>query len=112
MQVLANVAALTNDLHKLGYVHRNLKGSNVLWLERESRWALVDFACMARIGEATELSFTLSYAPPEAARALYQQRTAIASCPSHDAWSVGVIGYELITGRAALDVASEGMDKV
>lgn len=67
---------------------------------------------MARIGEAASLSFTLTYAPPEAARALQQERTAIASCTSHDAWSVGVIGYELITGRAALDVASEGIDRV
>lgn len=112
VQVLANVASLTDDLHTLGYVHRNLKGSNVLWLERENRWTLVDFACTARIGEAAELSFTLTYAPPEAARALHQDKLAIASCTSHDAWSVGVIAYELVTGRAAFDVALQGTEKV
>lgn len=112
LQVLANVASLTNDLHQMGYVHRNLKGSNVLWLEAANRWAIVDFGCAARIGEAAAMSFTLTYAPPEAARALHQDKTAIACCPSHDAWSVGVIAYEMITGCAAFDVAAEGIDSV
>lgn len=112
LQVLANVASLTNDLHQMGYVHRNLKGSNVLWLERGNRWAISDFACSARIGEAASLSFSLSYAPPEAAFAMHHEKTAIACCPTHDAWSVGVIAYELVTGKAALDIALEGSERV
>lgn len=49
----------------MGYVHRDLKPGNVMWLPRENHWTLIDFACVARTGEAARLGFSMAYAAPE-----------------------------------------------
>jgi serine/threonine protein kinase len=57
------------DLHELGYVHRDLKPGNVMWLPRQNRWTIIDFGCAARTGQEARLGFSLAYAPPEVIRA-------------------------------------------
>jgi serine/threonine protein kinase len=52
-------------------------------------------------GYRAPLSFTLGYAAPEVAFALEQGcDTIVADCPM-DAWAIGVIAFELLTGRPA-----------
>jgi hypothetical protein len=36
-----------------------------MWLPRENRWTVIDFACAVRIGEEARLGFSVSYAAPE-----------------------------------------------
>lgn len=107
MQVLAIVAAHVAEVHRAGYVHRNVKPANVLWLPREARWALVDYGCAAHIGEAAPLAFTLAFAPPEAAAALAEGHCALECAAAHDSWSLGVLALELLTAFAAPAQASD-----
>ncbi|NJR41922.1 MAG: phosphotransferase [Akkermansiaceae bacterium] len=72
VQVLAHVAMRLKDLHASGYVHRDIKPGNIMLLHRKNRWTLIDFGCVAPIGQLAGLSFTLHYAAPEAVEAWHQ----------------------------------------
>ena len=65
MQMIHHLALRLRDFHALGYVHRDLKPGNVMWLPRENRWTVIDFGCSARTGETARLGFSLAYAAPE-----------------------------------------------
>ena len=99
-------------MHALGYVHRDLKPANVMWLPRQNRWTVIDFGCVARVGEEAPLSFTLAYASPEVLEAVRERRTSIEARPAQDAWSLGVTAFELLTGSPAFDLLSHGRGKV
>jgi serine/threonine protein kinase len=72
--VLVNVALRLADLHEAGWVHRDLKPGNVLWLPRKQRWTLIDFALATHEGVETPVIFTPSYAAPEIVQ--------VSSCPN------------------------------
>jgi serine/threonine protein kinase len=112
VQVLSNVAQRMADMHAAGYVHRDLKPANVMWLPRENRWTVIDFGCAARIGEVAPLSFTLAYAAPEVMAAFEQDQRWIASSEALDAWSLGIMAYELLTGAPAFRLLTDGRCKV
>jgi serine/threonine protein kinase len=65
LQMILQLAVRLKELHALGYVHRDLKPGNVMWLPRENRWTVIDFGCVARIGESARLGFSVKYAAPE-----------------------------------------------
>jgi serine/threonine protein kinase len=64
-QMILQLAVRLKELHALGYVHRDLKPGNVMWLPRENRWTVIDFGCVARTGESARLGFSIKYAAPE-----------------------------------------------
>ena len=68
MQVLTHVAERLSDLHAAGYVHRDIKPGNIMWLPRKKRWTLIDFGCAARTGTHASNSFTPVFASPEVIR--------------------------------------------
>ena len=49
--MVCHIANRLVDLHSAGYVHRDLKQSNVMWQPQLNRWTLIDFGLVARIGE-------------------------------------------------------------
>ena len=51
-------------------------------------------------------SCTLPYAPPEVVLAVFEQKTVIVQ-PSHDIWSMGVLGYEALTHSQAIQYQNE-----
>jgi serine/threonine protein kinase len=111
MQVLVNIAKRLSSLHFDGWVHRDLKPGNVLWLTRKQRWTLIDFGLAARAGSEVAASFTPTYAAPEVVRAYKAGTTCIAQ-PSMDAWAMGVMAFELLTGKPAFDKFKGGAEKV
>lgn len=72
-QMMHQLALRMRDFHALGYVHRDLKPGNVMWLPRQNRWTVIDFGCAARTGEPAQLGFSLAYAAPEVIAA-YRRR--------------------------------------
>jgi hypothetical protein len=92
--VLQDIAECLVDLDGR-IVHRDLKPENVLLLN--GRWCLADFG-IARYADATtaantwKMSLTREYAAPERWRA---ERATSAT----DIYAVGVIAYEMLSGR-------------
>ena len=103
MQILYHVAECLLDLHSSGYVHRDLKPGNIMWLPRQNRWTLIDFGCAARIGSQAGTGYSLLYAAPEVVRAHVKEGSkSVCATSALDAWSLGVLAVEMFSGKPAL----------
>ena len=112
VQVLSNISQRLADMHGAGFVHRDLKPANVMWLPRQNRWTVIDFGCIARVGDAAPLNFTLMYAAPEVVHAFVSGLPTIRAAPALDAWALGVMAFELLTGAPAFDLLTAGASAV
>lgn len=112
VQILVNVARRLADLHEAGWVHRDLKPGNVLWLPRKQRWTLIDFALAAHEGQDTPVVFTPSYAAPEIVKAAVEHQPFIRTRASMDAWALGVMAYELLSGEVVFDPTKMTIEQV
>ncbi|CAN5871899.1 hypothetical protein BH11MYX3_BH11MYX3_46990 [soil metagenome] len=96
------LASGLDALHRAGNVHRDLKPSNVV-ITRKGRVVVLDFGL---VGESSpnrkslglEVLGTAAYMAPEQAR-------SSAVGPAADAYSVGVMIYEALSGRLPFDGA-------
>lgn len=112
VQVLLHVAERLSDIHGACYVHRDVKPSNVVWLRHERRWTLIDFGCAARTGEAAPMAFTLKYAAPEVVRAFRNGDRTITADTATDAWSLGILGIELIAHKEVQEEVLQDYNEV
>ena len=99
--VLVHVATRLRDMHAAGYVHRDVKPGNIMLLPRKNSWTVIDFGCTARTGEPAPLSFTVQYAPPEVITAYLAKHKSVVATEAMDAWAMGVVAFELLTGGSA-----------
>ncbi|NJF25679.1 DUF2341 domain-containing protein [Thermococcus sp. Bubb.Bath] len=93
--IVFNIAEGLKYAHSKGIIHRDLKPSNILLkdgIPKISDWGLSK--AMAETHSTTMASFTPFYASPE-------QTSRRFGKPDHrsDIWQLGVIFYQLVTGR-------------
>lgn len=100
LAVLLPVCAALARAHAAGIVHRDIKPENVL-IARDGSPKVADFG-IAHVGNATRRAVTgtligsVHYLAPE----LIQGREAT---PATDQYAVGVLAFELLTGRKPLE---------
>ena len=94
--LLSQVASALDYAHSHGYVHRDVKPGNIL-LDEHNRVRVVDFGIAKGLadGDLTEAfgGFgTAAYLSPEQAEGLM-------ATPASDVYSLGIVAFELLTGR-------------
>jgi formylglycine-generating enzyme required for sulfatase activity len=92
IKITSGILAGLQHLHSQGIIHRDLKPDNVLMQGEEPR--LSDFG-VAAVLKSTVHSFTLAGTPPYMAPEAFQKERD----EQTDIWSVGVMLYELLSGR-------------
>jgi tetratricopeptide (TPR) repeat protein len=98
VRLLGQMTSALTFLHMRGICHRDLKPSNVL-LSPSGQALLLDFN-LSGDGQPSpgQLGGTLPYMAPEQLRVM-QDKSQSASGPPADVFALGVIAFELLTGR-------------
>jgi serine/threonine protein kinase len=103
-RIIREVCSALDYAHSKGVIHRDVKPSNII-LNQQGSAILVDFglALLADIGTEDEAFGTPYYMAPE------QVRSSFEVVPQSDLYAVGVILYEMCTGRVPFE-AEEPLD--
>jgi eukaryotic-like serine/threonine-protein kinase len=103
------VCEAVREVHSHGIIHRDLKPSNVFVVD-ETHIKVLDFGLAILLDGATndstatasEFAGSPSYMSPE------QIRASAAVTPSSDIWAIGVLTFEMLTGRLPFEGANQG----
>ena len=108
VRLLRDVCDAVAHAHDRGVIHRDLKPANIL-VTRDGQPKVLDFGLARDIDASTEsmqtqtghVVGTLAYMSPEQARGA---REAID--PRTDVYSLGVLAYEVLSGKLPIDVST------
>lgn len=96
-QLMADIAEAVAEAHRQGFVHRDLKPANIL-LDAQGNPHVTDFGLAVHESiqrlRAGELAGTVPYMSPEQVRGEVHRLDG-----RSDVWSLGVIFYQMLTGR-------------
>eukprot|EP00892_Ulva_mutabilis_P010008 jgi/Ulvmu1/737/UM010_0110.1 len=112
IQIIGQVARCLSELHDRGWVHRDLKPANIMFLTRSDTWTLIDFGLAWRIGQPASIGYTLAYAAPEVITAKIAGVKRLVAEASVDAWALGVMAFELLTGAPAFNMFNMSLVEV
>ncbi len=107
LELFYQILVAVSFIHSKGYGHRDLKPDNVVFRDPISpnhlpKPVLIDFALASKNGQETfdviEKSLTIDYSPPEG---IAKSEGVKVTCDfmQWDVWSLGLIFYEILTGR-------------
>lgn len=105
-RMVADVARALHHAHEAGIIHRDVKPSNIL-LDGSGRPIVSDFGLALRetdCARVTTVAGTFAYMSPEQARG----EGHLVDCRS-DVFSLGVVFYEMLTGRRAFRAESPAL---
>ena len=103
-RIMREVCLALDYAHSQGVIHRDVKPANII-LDQQGRAYLTDFglALLTEVGTRGEILGSPHYIAPE------QAISSAAAVPHSDLYSVGVILYEMFTGKLPFD-AEEPLD--